>query len=273
MIPDKGNRPILWEEMSYKDIEKLTKTMNMVIVPIGACEQHGPHLPLAVDTIDCYEIAKRVSAKTGVPVVPPLMYGCSQSHGNFLGTLSIRPETMIRMISDIAEWIYRSNIRKILLLNGHMWNWGPLYSARENIHYDFPDLQVRVLDWWATAPQIMAQSIKDCPVLPSYVHANIGETSCVLAARPDLVKMTKAVDEKDYKTFFEYRMDQYTRSGIVGRDTTKSTAEFGEQIFSMVVDALVPMIKDALKERIPRNHYKNNNRYNNNKQKQKKNKH
>ena len=50
----------------------------------------------------------------------------------------------------------------------------------------------------------MAQSIKDCPVLPSYVHANIGETSCVLTARPDLVKMTKVVDEKDYKTFFDY---------------------------------------------------------------------
>jgi creatinine amidohydrolase len=117
----------------------------------------------------------------------------------------------------------------------------------------------------------MAQFIKDCPILPSYIHANIGETSCVLAARLDLVKMTKAVDEKDYKTFFEYRMDQYTRSGIVVRDTTKSTAEFGEQIFSMVIDALIPMIKDALKERIPRNKYKKNNHYNNNKQK--KNKH
>ena len=69
------------------------------------------------------------------------------------------------MISDIAEWLYRSNIRNILLLNGHMWNWGPIYSARENIRYDFPDLQVRVLDWWATSPHIMDQSIKDCPVL------------------------------------------------------------------------------------------------------------
>ena len=80
--------------------------------------------------------------------------------------------------------------------------------------------------------------------------------------------MTKAVNEKDYKMFFEYRMDQYTKSGIVGRDTTKSTAEFGEQIFSMVVDALVPMIKDALRERIPRNQYNNNN-YNNKRKKKK----
>src|ERR671923_315181 len=168
MIPEKG-KPVLWEELSWKDIENLTKTMKMVIVPIGACEQHGPHLPLAVDTIDCYEIAKRVSSKTGVPVIPPLMYGCSQSHGKFPGTVSIRPETMIRMICEIAEWLYNSNIRKILLLNGHMWNWGPLYSARENMRYDYPDLQVKVLDWWATTPDIMAQSTKDCPALPSYV--------------------------------------------------------------------------------------------------------
>jgi creatinine amidohydrolase len=247
----KENKAILWEELSWKDIEKLTTSMKMVIIPIGACEQHGPHLPLAVDTIDCYEVAKRVSAKTGVPVIPPLMYGCSQSHGDFPGTLSVRPETMIRMICDIVEWLHRSGIRKILLLNGHMWNWGPIYSARENIHYDFPDIQVRVLDWWATTPQITAQSMKDCPVLPSYVHANVGETSCILAVRPDLVNMAAAVNEKDYKTFFEYRMDQYSKSGIVGRETTKSTAEFGEKIFGMVVNNLVSMVQDAVREEFP----------------------
>ena len=250
LMPQKG-KPVLWEELSWKEIENLTKTMDMVIVPVGACEQHGPHLPLAVDTIDCYEIAKRVSAKTGVAVTPPMMYGCSQSHGKFPGTLSIRPETMIRMLSELAEWLYKSNIRKILFLNGHMWNWGPLYSARENIRYDYPDLQVRVLDWWATTPSIMTSSMKDCPVFPSYVHANIGETSCMLAARPDLVKMEEAINKEDYNTFFEYRMDQYSKSGIVGRETTKATAEFGEKIFAMVVDNLSDMIETALSEDTP----------------------
>lgn len=251
MIPNKG-KPILWDELSWKDVEEITKNIKMVILPIGACEQHGPHLPLGVDTIDCYEIAKRVSAKTGVPVIPPIIYGVSQSHGKFPGTISIRPETMIKMICEICEWLYNnSGIRKILLLNGHMWNWGPIYSARENIHYDFPDLQIRVLDWWATTTDIMNKSMKDCPVFPSYVHANIGETSCMLALRPDLVDMTKAVDAKDYKTFFEYRMDQYSKTGVVGRETTKATAKFGEDVLAMVVDNLVPMIKDALKEQIP----------------------
>jgi creatinine amidohydrolase len=247
MIPKNGN-PILWEELTWKDVDKLTKTMNMAIIPTAACEQHGPHLPLAVDTIDCYEVAKRVSSKTGVPVVPPLTYGCSQSHGNFPGTLSLRPDTMMKVICEISEWLYRSKIRKILILNGHMWNWGPIYSARENLRYDFPELQVRVLNWWETTPTTMSKLVEDCPVFPSYIHANLSETSCVLAARPELVNMREAVDEDDYETFFEYRMDQYSKSGVVGRGATKSTRELGEKLFTMVVDALVPMVNNALNE-------------------------
>lgn len=250
MIPANGN-PILWEELTWKDVDRLTKTMNMAIIPTAACEQHGPHLPLAVDTIDCYEVAKRVSAKTGVPIVPPLTYGCSQSHGNFPGTISLRPDTMMKVICEISEWLYKSRIRKILILNGHMWNWGPIYSARENLRYDFPELQVRVLNWWETTPATMSKLVEDCPVFPSYIHANLSETSCVLAARPELVNMQEAVDENDYETFFEYRMDQYSRSGVVGRDATKSTAELGERLFRMVVDALVPMVKRALNEDTP----------------------
>jgi creatinine amidohydrolase len=257
MIPKKG-KPILWEEMTWTDVDKLTKSMNMAIIPTAACEQHGPHLPLAVDSIDCYEVAKRVSARTGVPVVPPLIYGCSQSHGDFPGTLSIRPETMTRMICEIAEWLYRSRIRKLLILNGHMWNWGPIYSARENLRYDFPALSVRVLNWWETTPKTMAKLVEDCPVLPSYIHGNIAETACVLAARPDLVNMKAAVDEEDYETFFEYRMDQYTKSGIVGRGATKATPVLGEKLFQMVVDELVVMVKKALKEQKPKHGYARN---------------
>jgi creatinine amidohydrolase len=257
MIPPKG-KPILWEELTWKDVDELTRTMKMAIIPTAACEQHGPHLPLSVDTIDCYEVAKRVSERTGVPVVPPLTYGCSQSHGNFPGTLSIRPETMTRMICEIAEWLYRSRIKKVLILNGHMWNWGPIYSARENLRYDFPDLQVRVLNWWETTPNTMAKVVEDCPVFPSYIHANIAETACVLAVRPDLVNMREAIDEEDYDTFFEYRMDDYSKTGVVGRGATKATAKLGQELFQMVVDQLAPMVEKALAEKNPRSRNSNN---------------
>jgi creatinine amidohydrolase/Fe(II)-dependent formamide hydrolase-like protein len=79
----------------------------------------------------------------------------------------------------------------------------------------------------------------------------------MLAVRPNLVNMAKAVDEEDYKTFFEYQMDQYTKSGIVGRETTKATAEFGEQMFTLVVDNLASTIQAALKEELHSNkHFK-----------------
>lgn len=64
--------------------------------------------------------------------------------------------------------------------------------------------------------------------------------------------MQEVVDEYDYKTFFEYRMDQYSKSGVVGRGASKATAELGEKLFTMVVDALVPMVKNALTEEKPK---------------------
>jgi creatinine amidohydrolase len=158
---------------------------------------------------------------------------------------------MITMIRDIVEWVYRSGIRKILLLNGHNWNLGPIYSARENIRYDFPDLQVRVLDWFASNPQIAAQ-IGNADAN----HSNIGETSCMLAVRPDLVNMANAVDEEDYKTFFEYRIDELSKSGILGREATKATPKIGENIFGIVVDNLVSMVEGALREESPRSRSK-----------------
>jgi len=117
-----------------------------------------------------------------------------------------------------------------------------------------------VLNWWEITPATMSKLVEDCPVFPSYIHANISETACVLAARPDLVDMQKVVDEYDYETFFEYRMDQYSKSGVVGRGATKATAELGEKLFTMVVDALAPMVKNALTEEKPKSNstaYKN----------------
>jgi hypothetical protein len=63
--------------------------------------------------------------------------------------------------------------------------------------------------------------------------------------------MEEAVNEDDYETFFEYRMDEYSKSGVVGRGATKATAELGEKLFGVVVDALVPMVKNALEEEKP----------------------
>ena len=89
---------------------------------------------------------------------------------------------------------------------------------------------------------IMASSTKDCPVIPSYVHANIGETSWMVAIGHNFPNIKEAVNQDDYSTFFEYRMDQYSKFGVVEREITQAKAEFREQIFTMVEDNLSHMI-------------------------------
>ncbi|HXG06150.1 MAG TPA: creatininase family protein [Nitrososphaera sp.] len=97
MMIKKGNH-VLWEELSWKDVDKLTKTMKMVIIPTAACEQHGPHLPLAVDTIDCYEVAKKSFSENWRPGSSAIGLWLLAEPGNFPNTLSIRPDIMMRMI-------------------------------------------------------------------------------------------------------------------------------------------------------------------------------
>ncbi len=248
MIPKKG-KPLLWEELSWTEVQELTKTMKMAILPCGAIEQHGPHLPLCVDTLDVYEVAKRISAATGVPVLQPFWYGVSQRHGDFPGTIAFRPETFMMAVLDIAHWLYKAGIRKLLLLNGHMWNIGSLQAVRDKILDEFPrDMRVRFMNWWEVSERVRNKASEDNPEDPTWIHANIAETSCVLAIRPDLVDMSKASNYDDVKVFWDYRMDQYTPTGIVGRKTTESTAEWGEALFQMVIEDLVPQIKEALEE-------------------------
>ena len=78
----------------------------------------------------------------------------------------------------------------------------------------------------------------------------------MLAVRPDLVNMANAVDEEDYKTFFEYRTDELSKSGILGRKATKATPEIGMNIFGIVIDNLASMVEGALREESPRSRSK-----------------
>jgi len=245
----KRDGPILWEELSWKDIEELTRETKMAILPVAATEQHGPHLPLCVDTLEGYEIAKRISSRTRIPVLPPIVYGCSQGHGSFPGTLSVRPETLSRVVREICEWLYKSGIRKVILLNCHAWNLGPLLSAKEDLRADHLDLQVRVLSPLDIAVRAAKEYVADVDD-PNHAHGNVAETAEVLSLRPDLVDLSAAVDEQDKPYFFEYRMDQISQSGAIGKPSN-ATKEFGERMLEAITAELIPIIELAKKESSP----------------------
>ena len=125
---------------------------NAVIIPVGAIEQHGPHLPLAVDTQICEAVALGVSALTGVPLIPPLCYGVSGSHGDFGGTIGLRPETMIHVVEDVIDSLHDRGIRQFVLLNGHIWNSGSLDVSAEKLRVRHRDSSVRALAYVTMYP-------------------------------------------------------------------------------------------------------------------------
>ncbi len=204
-----------------------------MIIPVGAIEQHGPHLPLAVDTQICEAVALAVSALTGVPVIPPLCYGVSGSHGDFGGTISLRPETMILFVEDIIDSLYSRGIRQFILLNGHIWNSGSLDVSAEKLRVRHPDARVRSLAYVTMYPG---------PEVNGHVkfgrglmHANFFETSVMLHLYPDLVRMDRATSHLDVDSFWDYRMDQVSETGVWGRDVKESNAAHGKAEFERCV--------------------------------------
>ncbi len=240
---------VRWEHLTWPDAAALVARRQAVIIPVGATEQHGPHLPLCVDTEICYAVALEVSALTGVPVVPPVGYGVSRSHGGFAGTLSLRPETLIAVMADLIESLHDSGVRQFILLNGHMWNSGSMDVTAEKLRVKYPDSRVRALAYVTMypGPEVKAH----VQFGRGLMHANYFETSVMLHLHPELVRLDRATSHADVDSFWDYRMDQVSETGVWGRRVEEATAEHGRAEFERCVLTTARTVAAAIREPWP----------------------
>jgi creatinine amidohydrolase len=242
--------PVRWEELTWEGIASLLdQGIDMAILPVGATEQHGRHLPTGVDTISAVAVAEGASALTGIPVLAALPYGCSLGHTDkWPGTISLRPQTLTTLVAEVAEWVARSDFRRLLLLNGHVTNWAPMRSALENIRQDHPELKIALKSIWQLSPTIHDYYHDD----GENWHANDAETSLMLHLRPELVDMEKAMDEPDRSAdlFFSYTVDKESRHGAVGKPS-RAKIEFGRKIEQECIKTLAEQLTAALDETGP----------------------
>jgi creatinine amidohydrolase len=240
----------MWEELTWEDVGALRASgMDMAILPVGATEQHGRHLPLGVDTYSADAVARGASARTGIPVLPALAIGCSLGHSRrWPGTLSLRPETLSRILVDVVEWVEAAGFSRLLVLNGHYTNWAPLRCGLETIRHERPAMRRAIRSLWELSPEIGARYREDA----ENFHANHAETSLMLALRPDLVRRERAVAEPDRSAgrFFTYRVDQESVHGAVG-DPTRATAALGRSLLDLMIDTLARDLAAALEETPP----------------------
>jgi creatinine amidohydrolase len=241
--------PLLWEELDWPSVPGVVTGTRAAIIPVGAIEQHGPHLPLNVDTEIDVAVAHAVSAITGIPVLPPVSVGVSASHGGFPGTLTFRPETLIAVMGDLTDSLYRSGVRQFVFLSGHIWNNGALDVSIEKLRTRYADVRARSIGYVTMYPG---------PEVDGHVqhgralmHANFFETSVMLHLRPDLVRMDRAVSHRDVDSFWDYRMDQVSDSGVWGNDVAEANAEHGRAEFDRCVERTARALAAAVREPEP----------------------
>jgi creatinine amidohydrolase len=252
-------RKILWAEMTRIEVAEAARKDTLVIVPVGAIEQHGPHLPVNVDIADAFEIARRVAQRErDVLVAPPVWWGYSPYHAGLAGTISLRPETYLALLEDVLDGIISHGFRKIFLLNGHGGNRN-LISVAVFECMRRTGVSVASASFWDLATEQIAK-IRESPK-GGMAHACELETSMQLVFQPHLVKMELATRElvdsrKSYGTSFSFRdlMDfgavttgydiaKTDPTGILG-DPTLATAEKGRQILQAVLDGISRFIKE-----------------------------
>jgi creatinine amidohydrolase len=245
-----SGQPVRWERLTAPETSALLTRTDAVIIPVGATEQHGQHMALCVDTTIVEYVALGVSALTGVPVVPPLSYGVSSSHGDLPGTIAVRPETMIMLVEDVVGSLYARGVRQFVLLNGHTWNGGALDVSAEKLRVRFDDARVRYLAYVTMYPG----SEVDGHVTSGrgLMHANHFETSLMLHIDPDAVHMDRAVSLTDADSFWDYRTDQVSRSGVWGRDIEQATAEHGAAEAARCVETTARAVAAAVREAWPK---------------------
>ena len=205
-----------WSDLNTHDFAGMDKSRAMAVLPLAATEQHGPHLPLSVDTdIVNAVIAQSVSVlqiqAPSLPVyfLPTQAVGLSPEHAAFAGTLTLKPETLIRLWTDIAESVKAAGIHKLVLFNAHGGHVGAMDVVARDLRARLGMLVYSVN--WYQLPLLDAEG-RDLNALFSDhehrfgVHAGDVETSVMLALKPHAVRMDKA---QNFKSTSEQRAAKF----------------------------------------------------------------
>ncbi len=243
-------KPLLWAELTWEQIAAMrTENIDMVIFPIGSTEQHGPHLPLNVDTLSAEVIAHAVSSQTGVPVLPTMPFGCALGHTHFWpGTLSLSPQTLAAVVREVLEDVVAYGFHRVLVLSGHVMNAAPLRCALEELRHKYPHLQIaqkHVCEASIRVQELYSSDAQDW-------HANAAETALMMHIAPDLVHHDRIFDDPDRtrNLVFSYAVPQTSQSGHTG-EPSKATPEMGAELFAAVVRDWTYVVKKALNEQAP----------------------
>jgi len=238
-------------ELTWPQAGRRLREVDTALLPVGAIEQHGPHLPLDIDAWDAAYQCEKVAAACTDPkplVLPLIPYGVSYHHDDFPGTISVSPEALSKMVHEIGMAAARNGIRKLVIVNGHGGNSAALHFAAQLINRDAAIFTT--VDTGETSDAAIGAMLET----GGDAHAGEYETSTALATRPHLVFLEHARTEmpqfdspyldfdSDSSVEWYVRTSRISETGTLG-DPTLATAEKGRQIWKLTIDSLVELVE------------------------------
>lgn len=244
----------LLEQMPWPDVADKLKQIPAAILPIGATEQHGPHMGCGMDAVLADKLCKAVAEKTQVMMLPTMPYGCSIGHSQrWPGTIAIQPKTLIDLIKEMGDWAYYSGVRKLFIVNTHVTNAAPLRCALEMLRAEHDDLMVTVLNSAKISERVETFHFAD----GDDWHANDAETSLMLSVAPEMVnaeRLSEADDpDRTDDLVFSHPVNRTSKNGVTGKPSI-ATKEKGDEAFAWMVEDLSILIETGLAEQAPLAH-------------------
>ena len=254
--PVMNDRALLFNELDRTTLAALAP-ISMVVLPVGATEQHGPHLVTGTDTFAVEHISRAAAVRAtdagSIVVAPTLPFGSSEHHLAFGGTLSLSTQTYYAVIRDLVASLITDGFRKILIVNGHGGNHEIIQLAARDLALNHP-VQIGALSYWQPAQGKLDGAWAGKPGHPPPGHAGEFETSVVMHLRPDLppneppsrtdeeieALPPRVIGWRLERNDWWQAIDGYTDSPAA------ATAESGERFVELVVDSLASVMREFL---------------------------
>lgn len=247
---------MIWRHLTSKELDLLPKDIP-VILPIGAIEQHGPHLNVETDTLIaeyfCEELNKELNDE--VLILPSISICCSEHHMDFAGTLTVSHETLMAYLKDILKSISQNGFKNIVIFNGHGGNQAIGSVVVESFGVNNPDCNLAIMTWWKIASKELFEITETG--LFGVGHACEFETSLLQYIKGNNVRENEIVNGPVTKTFewaaadlirgskasLHRSMKEHTANGVYGDPRAASKLK-GEKIVKAVMKNFIPIIKD-----------------------------
>ncbi|XVH33492.1 creatininase family protein (plasmid) [Haloferacaceae archaeon DSL9] len=237
------------EELTWREVESaLDDGVRTAVVAVGSIEQHGPHLPLRMDTLNGDELARRIATELGDALAAPTIRpGCSGHHMDFPGTITIPPETLMETIRSYCRSLDEHGFDHLVLLPTHGGNFAPVRTVAPEIGREI-DARVITLADLDGFMELLNDGLRAAGVeyREDVIHAGATETAIVLAIDEGLVRVDEI--ERGYDgavspaRLFSEGFRSITENGVLG-DPRKATAEAGGSILDRVAKTYAEQIR------------------------------